>query len=212
MEGVSKSTSRLTTASLTSGFQDIRYIGYIWQAVAESLPRDEVLVKPFVEVLGENFHKLTKKEIYTIPLADIDSALEHLELVRVHRAPNSALLRGPLGDLVRTVVDIRGLVSPTLDECLDAWVHLESTQFVTKARRPSAGGNGTGRRHDHGQMTTSEAHGPGGGASLNNAAPGAGAEVHGARDTHESSEGGIALHSRCCRRRLRNPFPVTRCS
>ena len=43
------------------------------QAVAESLSRDEVLVKPFVEALGENFHKFTEEEIFTIPLADIDS-------------------------------------------------------------------------------------------------------------------------------------------
>ena len=62
------------------------------QAVAESLSRDEVLVNPFVEALGDNFQKFTEEEIFTIPLADIDSALEHLELVLVHRAPNSALL------------------------------------------------------------------------------------------------------------------------
>ena len=62
------------------------------QAVAESLSRDEVLVNPFVEALGDNFQKFTEEKIFTIPLVDIDNALEHLEFVRVHRAPNSALL------------------------------------------------------------------------------------------------------------------------
>ena len=38
------------------------------QAVAESLSRDEVLVNPFVEALGDNFQKFTEEEIFTIPL------------------------------------------------------------------------------------------------------------------------------------------------